>query len=1022
MKTTLLLIICLHVCAFAQEEGARYLIISHDNFYDAVVPLAQWKHKKGMRTKLVRLSETGSSVTEIRNYIATAYTTWPIPPEYVLFVGAPNYIPFPTVSGVYSDNYYTNITGDLHNEILSGRLTAHSLTEAQTVINKILLYERTPNITDPSWFTQACCIVNMAYDPDDSIYWSDTYHAAGLMIAEGFTDIDTISNYYGHSASSVIASVNSGRSIVMYRGAGVNNWYSPFNVDPNQTQNGSKLPIVLSITCRTIGTGSTPAAAEYWLLTGTPTTPRGASGYFATTTTVINQAYLRSAVAKGFFDAIFANGQRTFGQACEAGRIRVFQMYPYQGGDEEYCGFTTLGDPEMNIWTGVPKILDVTHQSSLMVGNDTIDVLVNHQGAPMESAFVCIVLDTVVYEIGHTENDGTISFIVDLPHPGNLDLTITGYNLHPYEAVIPVITGGAYVTYNDHSIEDSLGNGNGVIENGETILLSLILENIGSTPVSEIAATVSTGDTMLVLIDSVAHFGDIPSQTTASGMSPYVFSVSPASPTHHTTFNICITDAYNNTWSDEFSIQISGVGGGSGGEIGPDPYGYYIYDDMDTITGNAPVFNWYEIASGPGSIISQITNSDDDTVTVSLPFTFQYYGTNYSSIGICTNGFFELGSTTTWDNYNDPIPLSGGPRRLLASFWDNLNPGTQHMGHGDIYQYFDATNHRWICEFYQVAHRGMGGGGQWETFQTILLDPAYYPTPTGDGEILYQYAVVANAISNTVGMEDHTETRGLEYVYNSNYNQNAATLTANRAILITTRPPQTAQTSPWLYIIDYIVDDSSGGNNNGVVEPGETVYLTITLKNGGDTLAGNIIGTLRSSDNDAALGDTVSYYGDIVPGGNASNTGDPYSLTVSASPADSTIGLLLHVTANNDLYQNDLFFTLYLIIQPGISENSSTDVLQYDIMITPNPCANASLITMMIPKSSSGILRIYDVSGRFVRGFKIPTSQTSQNITVQWDGHDEYAHTVAAGIYFILLDLQCGDESIRQQAKLIKLR
>jgi hypothetical protein len=35
---------------FAQQ-GAKYLVITHDNFYDAVQPLAEWKQKKGLKTK-----------------------------------------------------------------------------------------------------------------------------------------------------------------------------------------------------------------------------------------------------------------------------------------------------------------------------------------------------------------------------------------------------------------------------------------------------------------------------------------------------------------------------------------------------------------------------------------------------------------------------------------------------------------------------------------------------------------------------------------------------------------------------------------------------------------------------------------------------------------------------------------------------------------------------------------------------------------------------------------------------------
>jgi len=438
--TTVLILTC--ILLSAQEIGGRYLIITHDSFYDAVQPLAWWKHKKGLRTKVVRLSETGYNAYAIRNYIVNAYQTWQIRPEFILFVGAPNYLPLPTVGGTYSDNYYTNISGDIYNEILSGRLTVHSFSEAQNVVNKILLYERTPYTAEPSWFTQACLIARMGYDPDDSVYWNDTYFASQHMINNGYTDIDTLSQYFGHNTSHLLASVNSGRSIVMYRGAGVNNWYSPFNVNPHQAQNNMMLPIVLSITCRTIGTGSTSATAEYWLLTGSVSTPRGAAGYFATTTTVVNQAYLRSAVARGFFDAIFEEGKRTFGEACEGGRQRVYQTYPYAGGSKEYYGFTTLGDPEMNIWTAVPSMITVTHDSALYTGEDTLRVNVTNQGVPVEGAFVCIVFDSTVYEAGYTYSDGSITFIMDLLHTGNLDLTVTGHNLLPYETIIPVMETG----------------------------------------------------------------------------------------------------------------------------------------------------------------------------------------------------------------------------------------------------------------------------------------------------------------------------------------------------------------------------------------------------------------------------------------------------------------------------------------------------------------------------------------------------------------------------------------------------
>jgi hypothetical protein len=446
MKKFLMLFIISFTAVSAQEIGARYLIITHDNFYDAILPLAQWKHRQGLRTKVVKLSEIGSTTGQIHNYVANAYDNWQIRPEFILFVGAPNYLPFYLYGSgwdqCYSDNYYTNMDADIYNEILSGRLTVHSTTEAQTVVNKILLYEKTPDLSDSLWFINACLIVNedyYTYPPppygDDSIYWSDIRHAKSLMLAHGYNTIDTLSELLGNNSTTVINRVNQGRAFVLYRGVGTNNWDYPFAVEPNQTANGAKLPIVLSCTCGTLGTGSTPATAERWLLTGTPTLPRGGAGYFATTTSGMSIAHLRSAVCKGFFDALFQDGKRTFGEACEGGRVNVYSLY---NSSNEYRGFTTVGDPAMEIWTAIPKPLEVAYVPELSLEDDSLSVLVTYLEVPVESALVCVLLDTLVYEYGYTDNDGAIVFDFDTLVPGYMQLTVTAHNMIPYLDSIPV--------------------------------------------------------------------------------------------------------------------------------------------------------------------------------------------------------------------------------------------------------------------------------------------------------------------------------------------------------------------------------------------------------------------------------------------------------------------------------------------------------------------------------------------------------------------------------------------------------
>ncbi len=446
MQRIIVLLLVLCSIFLAQESGARYLIITHDNFYDDILPLAEWKYRKGMRPKIAKLSEIGADSQSIKNYIVNAYNTWEIRPEFLLLVGAPNYIPFPVINGWHTDNYYTNInTTDIYNEILSGRLTVHNTYELQTVVNKMLLYERTPYTEDSLWFKKACLILRNDYDPGDTLYWGDLHHAKNLMLAAGYDTVDTLASELGNIGYDVLVRVNSGRGFVMYRGQGLNNWWSPFNIDPNSTANGAKLPIVSSFTCCMLGTGPSPAVAEQWFLTGTPTTPRGAAGYFATTTVGGGAiTYRRSAVSRGFFSAIFTDSVRTFGEACEGGRVHV---YTTLNAADEYRGFTTVGDPEMNLWTDTPCPILVTHPDTIPTGYAEFVVNVSHptNSTPMHNATVCVSgrSDSTVYEFQTTDANGDALFAIYPFITGDqIYVTVTGRNLKPYESSMLTVQTG----------------------------------------------------------------------------------------------------------------------------------------------------------------------------------------------------------------------------------------------------------------------------------------------------------------------------------------------------------------------------------------------------------------------------------------------------------------------------------------------------------------------------------------------------------------------------------------------------
>ena len=232
--------------------------------------------------------------------------------------------------------------------------------------------------------------------------------------------------------------------------------------------------------------------------------------------------------------------------------------------------------------------------------------------------------------------------------------------------------------------------------------------------------------------------------------------------------------------------------------LGPDAYGYYAYDSGDMLYSNAPYFNWIEIDplyGGPGTQLplSDYGDNQDDVTTVNLPFTFKFYGIDYDQISVSSNGWVSMGSTSMQSFRNYQVPGPGGPSPMIAVFWDDL---TTTSSGGRVYKWYDEEYNQFIIEWSRLR---TFDNNSLETFQVILRDAQHYFTPTGDGEILIQFADFNNTSTGnfswgqvhgsycTVGLEDHSETVGLEYTFNNDYPLAAMPLQDSTAILFTTR-------------------------------------------------------------------------------------------------------------------------------------------------------------------------------------------------------------------------------------------
>lgn len=110
--------------------------------------------------------------------------------------------------------------------------------------------------------------------------------------------------------------------------------------------------------------------------------------------------------------------------------------------------------------------------------------------------------------------------------------------------------------------------------------------------------------------------------------------------------------------------------------------------------------------------------------------------------------------------------------------------------------------------------------------------------------------------------------------------------------------------APKLSYVSYTVSDPAG-NNDGKIDPGETVTLSITAKNSGSASAFNINGLLTSNDPYLTIVTATQNFGDIVNGGNSSATftiaADP------ATPAGHMAGLNIELTANQGITGSGVF-------------------------------------------------------------------------------------------------------------------
>jgi len=335
------------------------------------------------------------------------------------------------------------------------------------------------------------------------------------------------------------------------------------------------------------------------------------------------------------------------------------------------------------------------------------------------------------------------------------------------------------------------------LHRAENAQFDALLRNVGTAGIPAFTARLFSLSRTVGPVEAEANFRALDVDAAAESGSPYRVSAHPFHIGHKPVkMGFVITAENGIVDTAYFDLPISEPVAGE--PFGPDDYGYICFDNTDETWFAYPEFNWVEIdprrgGNGTNTNLRDGSQSDDHSVTVDLPFIYQYYGQEFEQLTICSNGWVAPGDYDQLNSArNRHIPGGECPPGMIAPFWEDMVI-PQNAG---VFTWFDEENHRFIVEWSGLRKLDrLGQNDPFETFQVILHDPDFFPSFTGDGDIVFQYLDIednqnADGTWDTpfasIGIASPDVSTGLEYSYWNERPGGAAPIRDSLAIKFTT--------------------------------------------------------------------------------------------------------------------------------------------------------------------------------------------------------------------------------------------
>jgi len=557
------------------NDDIKYLIITNTTALSSIQPLVDWKNQQGFKVEVKTMESGFDTPQNFKDYISQLYTSDNL--EYILMVGdaypnggntgdpddVPMYWWAPSGEDPsYSDSWYSCMDGpdDHYADIAIGRFTYDNLSELDLQVQKTMDHYFNPDV-NTNWAENSILIAHQENYPGKYTQCCEEIRTYPYSL-----QVPIFEQAYGgagYTNTQVVDYVNANScGIFNYRGHGsateLWEWcpQGSFTAQHvNQLTNQDRLFVFFDVCCDNMDIVAHAGNCLCESFMKSDVASVAVNGAIIPSYTIPNHDY-----DKEMYKAVFDEGIYNIGYVTNFANVIVLNLHGNLGRSNVRT-YLWLGDASIEPWTLQPADLTVSHDEQLFLGFSDFSVTVMGTGGPVENAMVCVSNDDqTVYGIAFTDASGYAQVVFDNPvqNPGTAKVTVTTHNHLPYQADIPIIPqDGPYVVQDSYTLNDQAGgNGDGLMDYGESILLSLAVKNVGIAQATNVVVTLSTTDPYITFTDNTEPYGDIDPEEIVEVTDGFAFDVANDIPDgHYVLVEVEASGDGDDIWNSSFSIE-----------------------------------------------------------------------------------------------------------------------------------------------------------------------------------------------------------------------------------------------------------------------------------------------------------------------------------------------------------------------------------------------------------------------------------------------------------------------------------